>query len=144
MQKLGEVLESGWLWLVARLLLVVVFASSGLAKIIDFDAGMAEMRDAGLEPAWLFNVVVASTLLLGSVLILLDRVVWLAAAALSGFLLLAILIVHRFWALPASDAELALFFALEHVSVMGGLIAVAVASHARRELRLIDEWKPRT
>lgn len=40
-------LESKWLWLVSRILLVVVFASSGLAKLIDFQGGMTEMNNAG-------------------------------------------------------------------------------------------------
>lgn len=92
---------------------------------------MAEMRAAGLEPARFFNIAVAVLMLAGSALILADRAVWLAAAALSVFLALTIVIVHAFWRLPEAQAKLALFFALEHVSVIGGLLCAAIASHAR-------------
>ncbi|WP_277403841.1 hypothetical protein [Achromobacter xylosoxidans] len=47
------------------------------------------------------------------------------------FLALTIVIVHAFWRLPEAQAKLALFFALEHVSVIGGLLCAAIASHAR-------------
>ncbi|KAF0803752.1 hypothetical protein A6D6_03643 [Alcanivorax xiamenensis] len=133
MQRIIDaVLDSGWLWLLARVCLAVVFVSSGLAKLIDFEGGLTDMRQAGLEPAWLFNIATAMTLLAASLLILLDRAVWLGAGALSVFLILTIVIVHRFWGLEGESAKLALFFALEHVSVIGGLIATAIASHLRR------------
>lgn len=128
---IDSVLQSDWLWFIARLSLAVVFIASGAAKLFDFRGGVAEMRDAGLEPAKLVNIVVAGLMVAGSVLILADRALWLAAAALGVFMLLTIVIVHAFWRLPPPQAKLALFFALEHVSVVGGLIAAAIASHVR-------------
>lgn len=129
---LPAMLESDWLWFLARLCLVVVFLASGAAKLADFQGGLAEMRAAGLEPAALYNVAVAATLLMGSALILLNRGLWLGAGALAVFLALTILIVHTFWSLEGPKAQLAMFFALEHVSVIGGLMATAIASHFRR------------
>jgi len=142
MQRWMEsVLESRLLWLIARVLVVVVFASSGLAKLIDFNGGMAEMRHAGLEPAWLFNLAVSTLLLTSVVLILLDCALWLGATALSVFLILTIVVVHHFWSLPEQQAMLSLFFALEHLSVIGGLIAVAIASHLRSQwLHAMQRW----
>jgi len=135
MQRLIQsTLESNGLWWLARLCLVVVFVSSGLAKLIDIDGGMSEMRAAGLEPALLFNLVVAVTLLSGALLILLDRLVWLGAGALAVFLALTIIVVHTFWNLPESEATVSMFFALEHASLIGGLIATAIASHLRQQL----------
>ncbi|VFR22329.1 Nucleoside-diphosphate-sugar epimerases [plant metagenome] len=131
--RLDTLLRSPGLWFAARALLAVVFLSSGLAKLIDFDGGMAEMRAAGLAPAGLVNAAVALILAGGAVLLLLDRLVWLAALALGGFLLLTIPVVHAFWRLPDPQAaQLALFFALEHLSVVGGLLACAIASRLRR------------
>jgi len=135
MQRLIQsTLESNGLWWLARLCLVVVFVSSGLAKLIDIDGGMSEMRAAGLEPALLFNLVVAVTLLSGALLILLDRLVWLGAGALAVFLALTIIVVHTFWNLPEPEATVSMFFALEHVSLIGGLIATAIASYLRQQL----------
>ena len=130
-QYIESLLQSTWLWFIARLCLAVVFIASGVAKLIDFQGGVAEMRGAGLEPARLFNIAVAALMLAGSILILLDRAVWLAAAALAVFLVLTICIVDAFWRRPEQQAKLALFFALEHVSVIGGLFAAAIASHYR-------------
>ncbi len=125
------VLSSDTIWLIARILLAVVFLASGLAKVIDFKGGRAEMRNAGLRPDWLFNIATAATLLAGATLILLDRALWLGAGALAVFLMLTIVVVHRFWALPKPQAQHALYFALEHVSLIGGLLAAAIASQYR-------------
>lgn len=127
-------LDSRWLWVVARILLAVVFLSSGLAKLLDFQGGLAEMRAAGLEPDWLFNIATIAVLLGGSVLLVLDRAFWMGSGALAVFLLLTILVVHHFWALPEAQARTAMFWALEHVSLVGGLVAAAIASRLRRQL----------
>lgn len=129
-----KTLDSRWLWIGARVLLAVVFLSSGLAKLLDFQGGLAEMRAAGLEPDWLFNIATIAVLLGGSVLLLLDRALWLGAGALAMFLMLTILVVHRFWALPEPQALAAMFWALEHISLIGGLVAAAIASRLRRQL----------
>lgn len=129
-----KTLDSRWLWIVARILLAVVFLSSGLAKLLDFQGGLAEMRAAGLEPDWLFNIATIAVLLGGSVLLLLDRALALGIGALAVFLVLTILVVHRFWALPQPQAQAAMFWALEHISLVGGLVAAAIASRLRRRL----------
>lgn len=140
-KRLEDVLESKWLWLLARVLMVVVFALAGVAKLLDFDGGLAEMRQAGLEPAWIYNIVVATGLLVASLLILLDRWMWLAAGGLAIFLGLTIVVVHHFWSLPLPQAKLSMFFALEHLSLIGGLLAIAIASHTRRSwLTSLERW----
>lgn len=131
---IDNALDSRWLWTAARILLAVVFLSSGLAKLIDFQSGLAEMRAAGLEPDWLFNIAAVVVLIGGSLLLLLDRALWLGVGALALFLLLTIVVVHRFWALPEAQAKEAMFWALEHTTVIGGLIAAAIASRLRRRL----------
>jgi transmembrane protein len=83
-ETISGMLESRWFWHVVRLCLVVMFLASGLARLIDFDGGMAEMQAAGLGPAALFNGVVGITLWTGSVLILMDRAVWLRPGCWAG------------------------------------------------------------
>ncbi|GAA5101090.1 DoxX family protein [Wohlfahrtiimonas larvae] len=128
-----RILDSKALWIVARVLLVVIFLSSGLAKLIDFEGGLAEMRSAGLHPPIFFNIATIITLLTGSFLILMNRCVWLASGALSIFMLLTILIVHTFWHNPVEGFEVALFFALEHVTVVGGLIMATIVSRMKEK-----------
>lgn len=129
--SIHAMLESRWFWLLTRILLAVVFLSSGLAKLLDFEGGITEMTRAGLAPATLFNWLTIITLLSGSILLLLDRAVWLAAAALATFLLLTVVIVHHFWSLPGQAAISSMHIALEHVSLIGGLFAAAIASRLR-------------
>lgn len=128
---IARILESDTLWFIARLLLLVVFISSGLAKVLDYPNSLIEMRAAGLHPDWLFAIASAFVMLTGSILVLLNRLLWLATGALAVFLFLTIIIVHTFWLYSGTEAKIALFWAIEHVSVIGGLIAVAIAGHFR-------------
>ncbi|HFF8810588.1 TPA: DoxX family protein [Klebsiella pneumoniae] len=131
---INTALDSYWLWLLARLCLMVIFISSGLAKLFDIGGSLAEMRAAGLHPAWLFNLASAAVLLTGSVLILLNRWVWLGAGMLSVFLILTIAVVHTFWNMSAPNMQISLYFALEHITVIGGLWVTAIASRLRQRL----------
>ena len=110
----------------ARILLTFPFWGSGLAKLLDFTGGMGEMRQFGLEPAWLFNVATIIVQLGGSALIIARRGVWLGAGALGIFTLLTILIVHRFWALEGIMGVVAFHTATEHVGMIGGLLLVSI------------------
>jgi len=92
------------------------------------------MRAAGLEPDWLFNIVTIAVLLCGSALLVLDRALWLGTGALAVFLLLTIFVVHHFWSLPEAQAKTAMFRALEHISLIGGLVAAAIVSRLRCRL----------
>ncbi|WP_045960278.1 DoxX family protein [Xenorhabdus poinarii] len=130
-----NLLESDGGWLIVRLLLLVIFISSGLAKLLDFEGSLAEMRAAGLHPDWLFNIASALVLLSGSALILFDRFVWLGAGMLSVFLFFTIVMVHTFWLFSGDVAKISLYFALEHTTVIGGLMATAIASHLRKKIK---------
>lgn len=113
--------------IIARIALTFPFWASGVSKLIDFDAGAAEMARAGLEPAGLFNAATIVLQLAGSFLIVLGRHVWLAAGALGVFTGLTVLLVHRFWAIVEEPFRtIALHTAAEHVGIVGGLLAVAV------------------
>lgn len=130
-------LASRWLWLLARVLLALLFLAGGLAKLIDWEAGLAEVQAAGLNPPWVFSLATALTLIAGAVLVLLDRLVWLAAGGLSVFLLLTIVLVHSFWTSTSEPQQVALYFAFEHLSVIGGLLAAAIASQLRKRVAAV-------
>ncbi|MBD2816624.1 DoxX family protein [Xenorhabdus sp. Flor] len=137
MQRFVEnILESSWIWVITRLLILFIFIPSGLAKIIDFESSLAEMRAAGLHPDWFFNIASAIVLLFGSILILLDRFVWFGAGVLAVFLLLTIFIVHTFWNFSGEHAKISLYFAFEHTTVIGGLLATAIVSHLRKKFNI--------
>ncbi|EPG7578975.1 DoxX family protein [Providencia rettgeri] len=126
-----KILESNSLWIIARLLVLVLFISSGLAKVFDYENSLAEMRAAGLHPDWFFNIASAAVMLVGSVLVLFNRLLWLGTGALAVFLFLTIVVVHTFWNYTGEQAQIAMFWAIEHIAVIGGLIAIAIAGHFR-------------
>ena len=128
-------LESQWLWIISRCCLALLFFSLGLSKVLDVETGFQEMQAAGLEPAWLFNYASALILLVGTYSILFDRHLWLGTGLLSIFLILTIMIVHTFWNMSGLQAQISLYFALEHIAVIGGLISISIASHFRKQLQ---------
>ncbi|MGR6440026.1 DoxX family membrane protein [Proteus mirabilis] len=50
--SIARILESQTLWIVARVLILLLFLSSGFAKVFDYENSLAEMRAAGLNPDW--------------------------------------------------------------------------------------------
>ena len=111
----------------ARIALTFPFWSSGLAKLVDFDAGAAEMAHFRLEPANLFNIATVIVQLVGSLLIIANRLVWLGASALGVFTGLTIVLVHHFWSMTEEPFRtIAFHTATEHVGIIGGLIAISL------------------
>lgn len=97
------------------------------------------MRAAGLEPAWLFNVASAIVLTSGAVLIVLDRALWLGSAMLAAFSLLTVLLAHHSGAFQPPGPAKAMYWSLTHLSLLGGLVAVAIASRSRKRLQIALE-----
>ena len=112
----------------ARVLLTFPFWGSGLAKLLNFPGGMAEMSRFGLEPAWLFNTLTIIVQLGGSALVIANKRTWLGAGALGVFTALTILIVHTFWNLEGERAVIAFHTAGEHVGMIGAFILVSILS----------------
>jgi transmembrane protein len=123
-----SVLSRPALLVVARVLLTFPFWGSGLAKLIDFQGGTAEMAMFGLHPPAVINAVVALTQLTGSALIIANRAAWLGAGALGVFTALTIPIVHHFWSLEGERGIVAFHTATEHVGMIGGLVLAAILS----------------
>ncbi|WP_370677472.1 DoxX family protein [Pleomorphomonas sp. PLEO] len=118
--------------LLARIVLTLMFWLSGIAKLADFPAAIAEMRHFGLEPAVPIAVAVIAVQLVGSALVISGRHVWLGAGMLGVFTVLTIPIAHAFWTMDGERAFLEMMFAFEHISVIGGLMVVAAFGEARR------------
>ncbi|MCJ8517272.1 transmembrane protein [Pseudorhizobium tarimense] len=114
-----------WFGYLARTVLTFMFWGSGLSKLMDFDAGVAEMAHFGLEPATLFNIAVIITQLGGSALIILNRWTWLGAGALAVFTALTIPIAHNFWTMEEPFKTIEFYVVMEHITVIGALMVVA-------------------
>ncbi|MCG7392431.1 DoxX family protein [Microvirga sp. ACRRW] len=117
----------------ARVLFTFPFWGSGLAKLLDFSGGMAEMSHFGLEPAWLFNSLTIFVQLTGSALIIFNRGTWFGAAMLGVFTFLTIPIVHAFWRLEGERAITAFHTAGEHMGMIGALVLVSILAARSKE-----------
>jgi len=110
----------------ARVLVTFVFWSSGLAKLFDFAGAATEMEKYGVLPAAPMAAVVIMVQLGGSALVISGWNVWLGAGALGMFTALTIPIAHAFWGMTGEAAFFEMLFAIEHISVIGGLMLVAI------------------
>ena len=98
-------------WLIARFALVAMFLASGLTKVANFSGGVAEMAEAGLPAPPVMAVLSIFVELTGSVLILINRWVWLGAGMLGTFTAIGAVTAHAFWKVsgPARKDAIAVF-----------------------------------
>jgi transmembrane protein len=123
-----RLLDQTWFAVLARVILTFAFWGSGLAKLIDFKGGVAEMAMFNLPYPELINILTIIVQLGGSLLIIINRWTWLGAGALAVFTLLTIPLVHHFWSLPEPKATAAFHTATEHITVIGALMLVSILS----------------
>lgn len=126
------ILDSRAFEILARCVLTFVFWSSGLAKLIEFNASTAAMEAFGLQPGWAVNALTLVLQIVASLMIIFDRGTWAAAGALAVFTLLTIPIAHPFWSKEGEEAFRDLTVALEHLSLVGGLTMAAILSRRGR------------
>ena len=121
-------------WFVARLALVSAYLLGGVVKLVDFPAAVAEQAHFGMNPPALWAALTIAVELMGPILILSGRLVWLGAGMLGVFTLLAALTANAFWAMPQGPARfMATNAFFEHIGLIGGFILAAlIAEHVGR------------
>lgn len=123
-------------WFLARLLLVGAYLLGGLVKLTDWPGSVAEQAHFGMNPAAFWAALTIAIELIGPLLILSGRLVWLGAGMLGVFTLLAAFTANAFWAMPAGPERFGATNAFfEHVGLIGGFILAAlVAEQAKRRV----------
>ncbi len=117
--------------LVGRVLLALMFVMAGFSKIAGFAGTVGYMQSKGLPAA---EVLAALTVVLeigGGLAIMLGLYTRWAALALAAFTLLATLIFHNFWAMPAEQQMMQQLMFMKNLSVIGGLLVVAALGAGR-------------
>jgi transmembrane protein len=130
---IAELLESDWLWHLSRIIITFMFWYAGFGFLFDFTGAQATMGMTGLQPLWLIAALTILVEIGASLLIVVDRFVWFAAGALGVFTLLTIPLVHHFWTMQGGEAISAKLESEEHLTVVGGLIILSIASHIRKQ-----------
>jgi uncharacterized membrane protein YphA (DoxX/SURF4 family) len=91
------VLDWRWTWLVARIGLSRAYLLGGLTKLLDFPAAVAEQEHFGLHPGWLWASLAIVVELVGPILLISGRFVWLGAGALGVLTFIASVLANDFW-----------------------------------------------
>jgi transmembrane protein len=134
-EAIVRLLDNALTLLVARVCVTLPFLEAGIIKLMDWQAGEAEMLRSGLHPAWVFNLASLVTELGGSVLIIINRKTWLGAGALGIFTVIATFLAHRFWDLSGQARIMQLNTFLEHATISAAFILVVVVGlRPRRQL----------
>nr|WP_315382215.1 DoxX family protein [uncultured Sphingomonas sp.] len=121
-------------WFLARLLLVGAYLLGGLVKLVDWQGAVAEQAHFGMHPPALWAALTIAVELVGPVLILTGRWIWLGAGMLGVFTLLAAFTANAFWTMPPGPERFGATNAFfEHLGLIGGFVLAAlVAEQAKR------------
>lgn len=116
--------SGAWL-LAARLCLAAAFLHSGAAKLLFWSGGIEAFAALGPPmPA----LALAATIVLQLAAATALAIAWRsgpAVLALAAFTLAATLVGHPFWAFDGAAFHRQLTIALEHLAIVGGLLAIA-------------------
>lgn len=127
---ISAILRWPLLWHAARLALVSAYLLGGLVKLLDFAGAAAEQEHFGLYPGWLWSAVVIVVELGGSLLVVLNRCVWLGAGALGVLTFVAMLTANAFWTMGGHERFMATNAFFEHIGLIAGLVIVSILSDA--------------
>lgn len=126
-------------WFAVRVGLTSAYLLGGIVKLMDFPAAIAEQEHFGLTPGWLWATLAIVVELIGSVLVISGRLVWLGAGALGVLTAVAMLAANRFWTLEGHDRVMAANAFFEHLGLVAGFVMVAlIAARAERRASGLD------
>jgi uncharacterized membrane protein YphA (DoxX/SURF4 family) len=108
------VLEWRGVWLVARIALTGAYLIGGVTKLLDFPAAVLEQEHIGLHPGTLWAALTIMVELVGPVLIISGRLVWLGAGVLGIFTAIAAVLANNFWDMQGQARFMAMNAFFEH------------------------------
>lgn len=110
-----------------RAVLTLLFWSAGIFGLFNFAAVTSEVHALGLAYEAVIAGATIALQLGGSLLVITNfrKLGWVGAVALACFTLLTIPLGHAFWSFPEPRRTAELHIALEHVTVIGGLLLAA-------------------
>ncbi len=111
--------------LIGRVLLALMFVLSGLGKLGNIEGAAGTIASGGLPMAAALAVIVGLLELFGGLAIMVGFHARWAALALGLFTVVASLLFHNFWAMPADKAFMQQLMFMKNLSVAGGMFVVA-------------------
>ena len=110
--------------LVARILLALMFLFAGLSKFAGLEGTAGYIASKGLPLPQLLAIGTAALEVVGALLLIVGWQARWAALALAAFTLLATVLFHNFWAMPAEQQMVQQLMFMKNLSVVGGLLVV--------------------
>ena len=110
---------------VGRVLLALMFVLAGFSKLTGIEGTAGYIASAGLPMATALAVIVGLLEFFGGLALMVGFHARWAALALGLFTLLASLLFHNFWAMPADKAFMQQLIFMKNLSVAGGMFIVA-------------------
>ena len=114
----------GFPLVIARILLALMFVLSGFSKLTGLEGSAGYIASAGLPAPTLLALGAGLVELVGGVLLVIGWQARWAALALAAFTLLASVLFHNFWAMPADKAFIQQLMFMKNLAVVGGLLFV--------------------
>jgi putative oxidoreductase len=110
--------------LIARVLLALMFLLAGLSKFAGLDGTAGYIASKGLPMAQLLAFATAALEVGGALMLIVGWKARWAALALAAFTLLASVLFHNYWTLPADKQMVDQLMFMKNLAVVGGLLAV--------------------
>ena len=115
---------AGWLMLVARVAIAMVFLVSGVHKGIWFEKAAGEFRRDGIPAIWLTLPVTIVLHLVASTCLIVGYLTREAALLLALFTIVATLKVHAYWRLPVDEQLARSRITTANLAIIGGLLLI--------------------
>jgi putative oxidoreductase len=112
----------GYASLAARICLSAVYLYSGIIKLVDIPAGMAEVAGLGLPAPGVFLALTILVQLGGGLMVLVGLWTRLAAFLLLGFTVVATALAHNPFGMDGIEFQRQVTTSLEHLAIVGGFI----------------------
>jgi|TARA_B110000503_G_scaffold98603_1_gene147736 putative oxidoreductase len=111
--------------LTGRILLAALFIPAGISKIVGFEGTVGYIASVGLPLATLAAIIAVVVELFAGLALLVGYRIKLAAVVLAVFTLVATVLFHNFWAMPADQAYMQQLMFMKNIAIVGGLLLVA-------------------
>jgi putative oxidoreductase len=125
-------MENTKLYPIGRALVGVLFAVSGIGKVLGFAGVAAWMNAAGIPAAGLLLVLTILLEIGGGLALITGFQARFAALALAVFLVPVTLIFHGFWHADAAEFQNQLNHFLKNVAILGAMLAIVNTENLRR------------
>jgi putative oxidoreductase len=110
--------------LIGRVLLALMFVLAGFGKLAGLEGTAGYIASKGLPLPMVLAVATGVLELVAGLLLIVGWQARWAALALAGFTVVASVIFHNYWAMPAEQQMMQQLMFMKNLGVVGGLLAI--------------------